>query len=442
MLIENPLNESSLAFPILECFHIIGFVCGAGTIALVNFRLLGVGLIRKSAAQLWSETMPWTLAGLSFAIFSGLLLFSIDPDAYSLNRAFRLKMLYLALAIVFYYTAVYKAVSSASAGRQRMAACVSLGLWALVLFGGIFIGFIDSTPAYAYPVVLSLHMVALAFFGGMIVVTDLRLLGIALRSYSVSEVVNGLRVPKRFGFALAAACGVLLLGWGSMQYSWNRWFWIKITVLLLIAISYLIFRRGVYNNAAELDSETKIPGRAKLAAGLSLLLWTGVACAGRGPATIKDIMHSMVDPNGDYVFKSVQQIADEHGIREKAPETDADWEDVRQHLLVLRDAPNVLTTEGRLAARPSDRSRNPQVENEPEEVQKLLNADRPSFIRRARRLHDAASLAIQAVDAKDKDALFRAIDGIDKACENCHLHYWYPNDKRAQEAAKEDGITE
>jgi hypothetical protein len=49
---------------------------------------------------------------------------------------------------------------------------------------------------------------------------------------------------------------------------------------------------------------------------------------------------------------------------------------------------------------------------------------------------------MKAVDAKDKDALFRSLDGIDKACENCHLHYWYPNDKRAQEAAKEDGITD
>jgi hypothetical protein len=436
MLIENPLNESSLAFPILECFHIIGFVCGVGTIALVNFRLLGVGLTRKSAAQLWSETMPWTLAGLSLAIFSGLLLFTIDPDAYYLNRAFRLKMIYLVIAIVFYYTAVYRAVSWVAEGKKRMVACLSLGLWALVLFGGIFIGFIDSTQAYAYPVILSLHMVALAFLGGMIVVTDLRLLGLGMRGYSVSEIVNGLRVPKRFGFALAAACGVLLLGFGAARYSLNRWFWIKITLLALVGISYLIFRRGVYNNA------TETPGRAKLAAGLSLLLWTGVACAGRGPATIKDIMHSMVDPNGDYVFKSVEEIADEHGIREKAPKTDADWEDVRQHLIVLRDAPGILTANGRLAARPRDRSRNPQVENEPEEVQKLLNADRPSFIRRARRLHDAAALAIKAVDAKDKDALLHAIDGIDKACENCHLHYWYPNDKRAQEAAKEDGITE
>ena len=295
---------------------------------------------------------------------------------------------------------------------------------------------------WAYPILLSLHMLALAFFGGMILVTDLRLLGLGMRSYSVSEVVNGLRVPKRCGFILAAACGVLMFGSKAELYSHNPWFWSKIALLGLVGVNYLIFRRGVYNNAAGLDRATQIPGRAKLAGGLSLLLWTGVACAGRGPATIKDIMHSMVDPSGDFVFKSVQEIADEHGIREKAPETDAEWADVRQHLSVLLEAPNLLTTEGRMAAHPKDRSRNPQVENEPEEVQRLLDADRPSFLRRARRLHDAAAVAIKAVDAKDRKALFQSLDGIDKACENCHLHYWYPNDKRAQEAAKEDGLTE
>jgi hypothetical protein len=296
--------------------------------------------------------------------------------------------------------------------------------------------------AYVYPVILSLHMVAVAFLGGMIIATDVRLLGLGMRSYSVSDVMNGLRVPKRVGLVFAATCGVLMFGSKAEQYSYNLWFWIKMALIVLVGVNYVIFRRDVYNNAAELDSASQIPGRAKLAAGLSLLLWTGVTCAGRGPATIKDIMHSMVDPSGDFVFQSVQEIADEHGIREKSPKTDAEWEDVRQHLLVLRDVPNMLTTEGRLAARPKDRSRNPQVENEPAEVQRLLDADRASFLRRARKLQDAAVLAIKAVDAKDKDALFHAIDSIDKACENCHLHYWYPNDKRAQQAAKEDGITE
>jgi hypothetical protein len=153
-------------------------------------------------------------------------------------------------------------------------------------------------------------------------------------------------------------------------------------------------------------------------------------------------MDSMVDPNGEAVFESIQEIADEHGITKKAPETDAEWEDVRQRLFVLIEAPNLLVMPGRRVARPEDRSRNPQVENEPEQVQKLVDADRASFIRRARRLQDAAVLGMKAVDARDKEALFKAIDNINKACENCHLHYWYPNDKRAQEAAKEDGITD
>jgi cytochrome c556 len=159
-------------------------------------------------------------------------------------------------------------------------------------------------------------------------------------------------------------------------------------------------------------------------------------------ATIKDIMDSMVDPSGDFLFESVQEIADENGIREKAPQTDEEWEEVRRRAFILLEAPNLLTMEGRLVAHPNEKSKNPQVELQPEEIQKLVDGDRPSFIRRARRLQDEAALALKAADAKDKDALFKAIDGIDKACENCHLHYWYPNDKRAQQAAKEDGIVD
>ena len=182
----------------------------------------------------------------------------------------------------------------------------------------------------------------------------------------------------------------------------------------------------------------------------SVLLALLTACSKSKPAetalahtaTIKDIMDSMVDPSGDFLFESVQEIADENGIREKAPQTDEEWEEVRHRAFILLEAPNLLTMEGRLVAHPSEKSKNPQVELQPEEIQKLVDGDRPSFIRRARRLQDAAAMALKAADAKDKDALFKAIDGIDKACENCHLHYWYPNDQRAQQAAKEDGIVD
>lgn len=294
--------------------------------------------------------------------------------------------------------------------------------------------------SHLYLDILSLHVVALVWFGGMVVVTDLRLLGIGLRGYSVAEVVNGLRGPKRFGFFCAVVTGVVLFASQAGQFAHNQWFWTKIALLVLIGVNYLIFRQAVYRNTAALNEAARIPGAAKLAAGLSLVLWTGVACAGRGPATIKDVMQSMIDPNGDFVFSSLQEIDDEHGVHEKAPRTAEEWKDLRQHLAVLSEAPELLA--GRRAARPRDRSRNPEQESQPEEIQKALDADPPALIRRARKLQDAARVAMQAVDAKDKAALLQAIDRIDKACESCHLRYWYPNDKRAREAAKEDGITE
>jgi hypothetical protein len=142
-MLVNPINEHSSAFPILECIHIAGIVCGVGTAVLVNLRLLGVGLIQNNAAKLWSDATPWTLGGLTLAIFSGLLLFSADPAMYFANSAFRFKMAILLLAIVFYFTLVRRAVASdKQSGKSSIIACVSLGMWALVPAGGIFIGFL------------------------------------------------------------------------------------------------------------------------------------------------------------------------------------------------------------------------------------------------------------------------------------------------------------
>ncbi len=145
-------------------------------------------------------------------------------------------------------------------------------------------------------------------------------------------------------------------------------------------------------------------------------------------------MDSMVEPSADYVFDSVAQIADEHGITEKAPHTDQEWKEVRRRAIQLLEAPNLLVMPGRKAARPGERSENPEVELQPEQIQTLIDADRTAFATRARVLQDAAGAALQAIDTKNAKALFDAAGQLDKACENCHLHYWYPNDERARKA--------
>jgi hypothetical protein len=147
-------------------------------------------------------------------------------------------------------------------------------------------------------------------------------------------------------------------------------------------------------------------------------------------ATIKDIMDSVVDPSAEFLFESVAEIADEQGIREKAPQTDEEWKEIRLRAIALVEAPNLLVMNGRAVARPGEKSQNPQVELQPEQIQALLDADHHGFIDRAKVLQDAAVLALKAADDRNKDALFSACEQLDKACENCHTHYWYPNNDR------------
>jgi hypothetical protein len=133
-----------------------------------------------------------------------------------------------------------------------------------------------------YPIVLALHLVAMALFGAMIVMTDLRLLGWAMRGRSISDVVNQLRVPKRIGFVLAVTCGASLFFSKAEEYYFNTFFRVKILLLLLVAVHAMIFRGSVYNRPEDLDAASEVPGRAKVAAGSSLLLWAGIMIAGRG----------------------------------------------------------------------------------------------------------------------------------------------------------------
>jgi len=135
--------------------------------------------------------------------------------------------------------------------------------------------------SYAYLIILPIHVICMTLFGGMILATDLRLLGWGFRNHSPSEIVDQLRVPKRIGFCLVATCGFLLYGSKAEEYYYNPFFRVKISLLILAAVHAAVFRGSVYNNAAELDRALSLPRAAKLAAALSLAIWVGIACAGR-----------------------------------------------------------------------------------------------------------------------------------------------------------------
>lgn len=133
-----------------------------------------------------------------------------------------------------------------------------------------------------YETLLSLHVSFIALFGATILFTDLRLLGLAPGGYSVSDIVDQLRVPKRIGFLCVGTCGFLLFGMKAEEYYLNVFFRVKVLLFLMAGVHALVFRPSVYNCSANLGGPSGPPARAKTAAVVSMMLWFGIVCAGRG----------------------------------------------------------------------------------------------------------------------------------------------------------------
>jgi hypothetical protein len=132
-----------------------------------------------------------------------------------------------------------------------------------------------------YPIVLSIHLTDIALFGGMILMTNLRLLGLTFNSVSITQMVTSLRPWKRLGGTVQICTGLLLATSEATKYAPNPYFWTKMAVLGLIGVHALIFRPIVYNNTEELDRSKIIPTSVKVAAILSLVLWTAMFTMGR-----------------------------------------------------------------------------------------------------------------------------------------------------------------
>ena len=144
----------------------------------------------------------------------------------------------------------------------------------------------------------------------------------------------------------------------------------------------------------------------------------------RPTTTIKDLMDGIVDPAADTIWNSVATTITTKGIEEKAPHTAEEWTAVRRSALQLLEASNLLQIPGRHVAKPGERNEQ-GIELQPDQIEKLINQDRQAWIAFAHGLHDAATQAINAADAKDPAKVLESGSQIDEACERCHQQYWY-----------------
>lgn len=138
------IRASTWQFAIYEMVHLIGLTMLLGSLMVLDLRLFGFGLLRQQPADLARDLRGWLLSGLGIILGSGVLLFFGEPMKLFGSTSFHVKMILLALAIIFQFT-LFRRVTNAKGASplvNKLSGVVSLVLWFGVGLAGRGIGFL------------------------------------------------------------------------------------------------------------------------------------------------------------------------------------------------------------------------------------------------------------------------------------------------------------
>ncbi|SFZ86842.1 hypothetical protein SAMN02983003_4037 [Devosia enhydra] len=131
-----------------------------------------------------------------------------------------------------------------------------------------------------YPIVESVHVIAIALVFGTILIVDLRLLGVASTNRPFTRVAHDLLKLTWGGFVLAVITGILLFLPNATSIYININFQIKMILLIAAGLNMLVFELVTARGVSVWD-RTAPPNSARLAGLLSIGLWMGVIVFGR-----------------------------------------------------------------------------------------------------------------------------------------------------------------
>ncbi len=152
-----------------------------------------------------------------------------------------------------------------------------------------FCAWLENTPlgmfiagsTWAFPTIESIHVLFLVIVVGTIAIVDLRLLGVASRNRSVSQLSNDVLPITWVAFVCALITGGLMFSSKATHYLANWPFRIKMILLMLAGLNMLAFHFLTYRDVKRWDDAVITPAAARLAGLLSLTFWIGVVVFGR-----------------------------------------------------------------------------------------------------------------------------------------------------------------
>jgi hypothetical protein len=138
-----------------------------------------------------------------------------------------------------------------------------------------FLGRWVSGGTWEFPMIETIHILALAMLYGCMVVISLRLMGVLMRGWTVSAITREVTPWFNGSLAVILTSGTLLYLSEAMKTFNNAAFWIKVELLF----TALLFHFLVVRRVARAENVSRSTGF--IVGSISLVLWLGIGCAGR-----------------------------------------------------------------------------------------------------------------------------------------------------------------
>ena len=133
---------------------------------------------------------------------------------------------------------------------------------------------------WLFPAIETMHLLGMAALLAAIGALDLRLMGVALRGQSISDMCGRLLPWAWAAFALQVVTGGLLFSSEAARMVVNPAFRLKMVLILLAGAHACVFQ-FLARRRLPAWSGPAPPPAARIAGCISLLLWIGVVAAGR-----------------------------------------------------------------------------------------------------------------------------------------------------------------
>lgn len=156
--------------------------------------------------------------------------------------------------------------------------------------------------------------------------------------------------------------------------------------------------------------------------------------------SVKELMQHIVDPQADYAFDAVIVDVGPKGVVETTPTTDEDWTRIERGMWVLAESSNLLKMPRKMAP---DGARNTEPggpELTPAQIEAKVKENPALWSSHADQLQAEALKIVEIVKARDTQKLLDAGSALDRACEACHLDFWYPGDRAAVQKDRESTV--